>query len=97
MTALKAIKIKCLWCCCGSRSEVEACDCGPDNDHPAAVCPLWAFRLGKSPNKRVMSDEQRAASAERMAKMREKSKKLGIDPLKDYRTKKAKEKLGGTK
>ena len=62
-TPIKAIKAKCLDCCCGQREEVREC--------PAKECPLWQFRLGKNPNRaRNMTDEQRKAAAERLAKAR---------------------------
>lgn len=61
---IKAIKAKCLDCCCGDKSEVRAC--------PATNCPLWDFRLGKNPNrKRTLTDEQREAARLRLAKARE--------------------------
>ena len=41
MTALKAIRAKCLDCCCGSSHEVKLCPC-PD-------CPLHSFRFGHNP------------------------------------------------
>ena len=63
MTPIKAIKAKSLDCCCGQREEVREC--------PAKTCPLWQFRLGKNPNRaRNMTDEQRKAAAERLAKAR---------------------------
>ena len=34
----KAIRLKCLDCCCGSAYEVRLC--------PQRTCPLWRFRLG---------------------------------------------------
>ena len=34
----KAIRLKCLDCCCGSAYEVRLC--------PQRSCPLWRFRLG---------------------------------------------------
>lgn len=34
----KAIRLKCLDCCCGSVYEVRLC--------PQRSCPLWRFRLG---------------------------------------------------
>lgn len=37
-TPLKAIRAKCIDCCCGSRKEVEACE--------LSKCPLYEFRLG---------------------------------------------------
>ncbi len=64
VSPLKAIRAKCLDCCCDQRDEVKMC--------PATKCPLWGFRLGKNPNRksRVMSDEQKAAAKERLAKAR---------------------------
>lgn len=37
-TPLKAIRAKCIDCCCGIRKEVEACE--------LSKCPLYEFRLG---------------------------------------------------
>lgn len=37
-TPLKAIRAKCIDCCCGSRKEVDACE--------LSKCPLYDFRLG---------------------------------------------------
>lgn len=34
----RAIRLKCLDCCCGSAYEVRLC--------PLRNCPLWRFRLG---------------------------------------------------
>ena len=66
-TPIKAIRAKCLDCCCDQREEVKLC--------PAKTCPLWRFRMGKNPNRSVnLTDEQRAAIKERLAKAR-KSKK----------------------
>jgi hypothetical protein len=62
-TPIKAIKAKCLDCCCGDRAEVKECQ--------ARNCPLWQYRLGKNPNRaRNMTDEQRQAAKERLAKAR---------------------------
>lgn len=63
-TPMKAIRAKCIDCCAGSRSEVERCG--------AVNCPLYLYRLGKSPNRkpRQLTDEQRKAAAERLAKAR---------------------------
>lgn len=59
---LKAIKAKCLDCCCGQRLEVDLCTC---ND-----CVLWPYRKGKNPfrDKKELSDEQRQAIRERFTK-----------------------------
>jgi hypothetical protein len=35
----KAIRLKCIDCCCGNTAEVRKC--------PATQCPLWRFRMGK--------------------------------------------------
>lgn len=62
---LSAIREKCLDCCCDQRSEVAACT--------SVSCALWPFRFGTNPYRaaREMTDEQRAAAAERLAKARE--------------------------
>jgi hypothetical protein len=41
LTPVKAIRAKCLDCCCGSSHEVKLC-CIPD-------CSLFPYRLGKNP------------------------------------------------
>lgn len=56
LTPIKAIRAKCMDCCCGSAKEVELC--------PIHDCSLYPYRFGKNPNIRL-SDEQRAARAER--------------------------------
>lgn len=43
MSPLKAIREKCLDCCCGSASEVKLC--------PSKGCALWPFRSGHNPNR----------------------------------------------
>ena len=35
----KAIRLKCLDCCCGNSAEVRRCR--------ATNCPLWRWRMGK--------------------------------------------------
>ena len=63
LTPIKAIRAKCLDCCCDQRDEVKLC--------PAKDCPLWPFRLGKNPNRpKNMTDEQRQVVKERLAKAR---------------------------
>lgn len=61
---LKAIRAKCIDCSGDNRAEVERCE--------ITTCPLWMFRRGRNPyrRKREMTDEQRAAAAERLAKAR---------------------------
>ncbi len=43
LTPLKAIREKCLQCCCGSYKEVRECE--------VTDCALYAFRHGKRPQK----------------------------------------------
>lgn len=57
-----AIRLHCLECQGGSSSGVSACE--------VEDCFLHPFRLGTSPTARTMTDEQRAAAAERLAKAR---------------------------
>ena len=64
MTPMKAIRAKCLECCCGQANEVKLCVCSD--------CALYDFRMGKNPNirKREYTEEQRAVMAERARNMR---------------------------
>ena len=41
MTPLKAIRLKCLDCCCYQANEVRLCT--------ATKCPLFAYRMGHNP------------------------------------------------
>jgi hypothetical protein len=60
----QAVKRKCLDCSNWQPGEVREC--------PAALCPLWNFRKGATGRvKRELTDEQRAAAAERLKKARE--------------------------
>ena len=61
---VKAIREKCLDCCCGSYLEVEKCT--------AERCPIFPFRFGKNPfrQKREMTEEQRNAIRDRLSKSR---------------------------
>jgi hypothetical protein len=43
MTPLKAIRAKCIDCCCGQRREVTLCPC--------ETCPLYGFRAGHRPRR----------------------------------------------
>lgn len=38
LSRTKAVRAKCLDCCCGSAPEVKRC--------PVKTCPLWVFRMG---------------------------------------------------
>lgn len=64
MSVLKAIRAKCLDCVCYQPSLIAAC--------ALKECALHPYRMGKNPfrQKRVLTDEQRAALAERLAKAR---------------------------
>ena len=57
---LKALRARCLDCCCGSATEVRKC--------VAIDCPSWPFRLGKNPFRatRTLSDDQREKLAQRL-------------------------------
>lgn len=74
LTPIKAIRAKCMDCCCYQRNEVAACPC--------TNCPLWPYRFGKRPvvegqekKKRVLTDKQRAKLAENVKKAQEARKK----------------------
>ena len=41
LTPIKAIRAKCLDCCCGNTAEVRRC--------PAVKCTLHPYRMGKRP------------------------------------------------
>ncbi len=43
LTPMKAVRVKCLDCSCGSFTEVEHC--------PVECCPLYPYRFGKNPNR----------------------------------------------
>ena len=57
---LKALRARCLDCCCGNASELRKC--------VSVDCPSWPFRMGKNPfrAKRQLSDEQKRHMAERL-------------------------------
>ena len=57
---LKAVREKCLDCCCRSPMEVKLCSKGPDAQMP---CSLYFYRFGKDIEKRQMSDEAKARLA----------------------------------
>ena len=61
---IKAIRAKCLDCCCGSSYEVKLCTC--------VNCSLYPFRLGKNPyrTKRELTPEQKTALAEQLQNAR---------------------------
>lgn len=61
---MKAIREKCLDCCCGSSLEVKNCTC--------TNCHLHPYRFGKNPfrQKREMTEEEKDALRERMKEAR---------------------------
>ena len=65
---VKAIRQFCIDCNGGSLYEVKNCT--------SPNCALFPFRFGKNPyrTKREMTDEQKQAAAERLAKAREAGK-----------------------
>jgi hypothetical protein len=67
ITALRAIKDRCIDCSGGSKHEVAACK--------FTACDNFAFRFGKNPNRqgRQLTDEQKAALVARLAGHRAKS------------------------
>jgi len=59
---LKAIRAKCIDCCCGDASEVRKC--------VALDCDLWPFRMRTNPfrKRRELSVEEKRMRAERLQK-----------------------------
>ena len=59
---IKAIRAKCIDCCCGQLPEVKLCD--------AVDCPLHPFRMGKNPYRKVReyTDEEKVAMRERLSR-----------------------------
>jgi hypothetical protein len=55
---LKALRARCLDCCCGQPGEVRKCI--------AITCPSWPFRMGINPFR-----QKRSLSAEHMRRMTE--------------------------
>ncbi len=53
MSPLKALRLRCLDCCCGSPREVRLC--------PAVDCPAWPFRMGTNPWRARPSDDAKRA------------------------------------
>ena len=68
---LRAIRNKCIDCCCYSMHEVKLCSCKD--------CPLYPFRFGKNPfinrPKRELTDEQKQELRERLSAARIKMNK----------------------
>ena len=53
MTPMKAIRAKCLDCCCGQAYEVKLC--------PSEDCPLWPYRFGHNPNRKGIGGKATAS------------------------------------
>jgi len=67
---MKAIRARCLDCCCGQYKEVELCPCWD--------CSLYPYRLGKNPNIKL-TDDQRAERAARLKKTpSQQGEKMGL-------------------
>ena len=61
ISPLKAIRLKCLECSCGSSYEVKLC--------PVTKCALYPFRDGHNPfTKKEYTPEERAALVARLGK-----------------------------
>lgn len=56
-TPIKAIRAKCLNCCCGIQSEVRLCPCHD--------CPLYPYRMGHNPARKGMGGNISNFSAEK--------------------------------
>ena len=71
---LKAIRLKCLDCCCDSANEVKLCPC--------EKCPLHPFRFGKNPyrTKREYTEEQLEKMRESMNKARQSKSRNTSNP-----------------
>jgi hypothetical protein len=59
-TPMKAMRKKCLDCCCGSPKEVELC--------PVTACPLYTYRFGKRPG--TVKRQATPAQIERLKRAR---------------------------
>jgi hypothetical protein len=61
---VKAIRAKCLDCCCGSTAEVASCT--------VTGCALYPFRFGKNPyrQRREMTEEEKRVLADRLKEAR---------------------------
>ncbi len=59
VSPLRALRLKCLDCCNDSAQEVRLCT--------AVTCPSWPFRMGKSPWRVPLDQEERAALLARLA------------------------------
>lgn len=72
LSRAKAIRAKCLDCCCYQVNEVKLCPCKD--------CPLWCYRLGyevdengEKVKSRSLTEEQKEVAVERLKKYRKNS------------------------
>lgn len=63
LTPIKAIRAKCLDCCCDSNNEVKYCT--------VTHCALWPYRLGRNPYRQELTQEEKARRAELAKQARE--------------------------
>lgn len=56
LTPMKAIRLKCLDCCCGQAAEVKLC--------PSTDCSLYPYRMGHRPQEIPMYDTGREVTEE---------------------------------
>ena len=72
---LKSVRKKCLECSGDSRQEVKEC--------PITSCALYPYRLGRNPNRkgRELTEEQKLAAKERLAKARARKSKNNEERL----------------
>jgi hypothetical protein len=66
LTPVKAIRAKCLDCCCSQAKEVRMC--------PVKKCPLYPYRMGKNPARKKGIEQQESE--------KKSSVEPGIFPLK---------------
>lgn len=53
-TPMKAIRAKCIDCCCGDKKEIRECT--------IEKCPLWPYRMGHRPEKDESIDKEVSSS-----------------------------------
>ncbi len=51
---MRAVRVKCLDCCCQNRAEVVKC--------PIETCSLWPYRMGRRPSTLSARDRARTPS-----------------------------------
>ena len=52
ITRRKAIRLKCLDCCCGNGAEVRRCE--------LRKCPLWPFRMSNEKKAEISTDANKS-------------------------------------